>query len=252
MRNQNFGKMIFGLASLAMMVNVASAGFITTHDIPETGSDAGSGISSSNAYTHALDFGSGSWGANYQINGVTFTHLNSVANNSPGFSGTDATTGKGFSLVANAYAIQQYSGGTSTHADGQVGNLLNDFVTMGNWADMVLTLSDLTVGENYSTRFYYRPWIDNDSRTDTLTFNGDGTADSTTFNEDAGSSAHYISYDFTASGSTEVITIGKQFHLYGVTNQVLSAIPEPANAIPLGSLLASALLLRTRRRDHVA
>jgi hypothetical protein len=110
-------------------------------------------------------------------------------------------------------------------------NMLRDmYVPYGD--PYTLTLSGLTVGADYSTRIYYRPWENNQTRTVTLTFNGDGTPAPITINQDAGSSAHYVAYDFTASGNSVTVNFSSSaWHLYGATNQV---IPEPAAAL-LGS-----------------
>lgn len=224
-----------------------AAGTISIVDIPATGSDVGSGISSSNTYTHALDFGSNSgWGSTYLINGVTFTH---TAASAPGnsLSGTDLTTGKGFSLAQAGVGVQTHPGNGHATADGQMGNLLTDMnYAFADGNPMVLTLTGLSAGANYSTRIYYRPWNNDATRTSTITFNGDGTGVSTSINEDAGTLAHYVSYDFTASASSVTVsfqqTAGGGWHLYGVTNQV---VPEPSSGL---LLLGSAVALGLRRR----
>lgn len=233
-------KMLKSLAVGAVaLASVASAGVITITDLPLTGSDAASGISSDFTYTHALDFGAQTGVEAYSINDVPITQAGISGNV---FSGTDATSGAAWSISGNN---QWHVGNTNTRTDGNISKLLRDmYVPFGG--AYTLTLSDLTAGTEYSTRIYYRPWSNNDTRNTALTFNGDGTPLSTgTINQDAGSSAHYVAYDFTASGTSMTVNFSNNnWHLYGVTNHV---IPEPATS---GLLLlgATAFLGLLRRK----
>jgi hypothetical protein len=226
-------------STLAMMLaaGVASAGVITTGDIPATNSDEGSGISSDFTYTHALDFGSQGGVDPYSINGVAITQAGISGDV---FSGTDGTSGAAWSISGNN---QWHAGNDNTRTDGNISKLLRDmYVPFGD--PYTLTLSGLTADTQYSTRIYYRPWENNGTRNSILTFNGDGTPLSTgTINQDAGSSAHYVAYDFTASGTSVTVSFSNNsWHLYGATNHV---IPEPAS---FGMLGAAAIALLLRRR----
>lgn len=232
-----FKNIIRGAAALFVLAGAAqAASTITIFDIPLTGSDAASGISSDYTYTHALDFGSQGSVAAYSINSVPITQAGISGNT---FSGTDGTSGAAWAISGNN---QWHAGNDNTRADGNISKLLRDmYVPFGG--AYTLTLSGLTAGTEYSTRIYYRPWNNNGTRTTTLTFNGDGTPAATTINQDAGSSAHYVAYDFTASGTSMTVNFNNNsWHLYGATNHV---IPEPSAAL-LGSL-GMLFLLRRRR-----
>ena len=189
---------------------------LSIKDIPATGSDAGSGISASRTYTHALSFGDST--GTLIINGVSFTEVNTAM-------------GTGYSYT-NASTFTAHAGNANTHADGNMSVLLTGmFYFSGNTDPVVLTLSGLTPGMKYSTRVYYRPWTDGATRNETVTFNGNGASTSYTtpptyLNEDAGATAHYLQYDFTARGSTVTFWTtpqsgGTPWHLYGVSTEVI-------------------------------
>lgn len=235
---QPFKNTILGAAALFVLAEAAeAASTITIVDIPLTGSDAASGISSEYTYTHALDFGSQAGVAAYSINSVPITQAGISGNT---FSGTDATSGKAWSISGNN---QWHAGNTNTRSDGDTSKLLRDMYVPFSGA-YTLTLSGITAGTDYSTRIYYRPWTNNSTRTATLTFNGDGAPEATTINQDAGTSAHYVAYDFTASGTSMTVNFSSSaWHLYGATNHVV--IPEPSAAL-LGTL-GMFFLLRRRR-----
>jgi uncharacterized delta-60 repeat protein len=193
-------------------------------DIPATGSDAASGLSSSKTYTHALDFGNGS--GTIVVNGVTFNRVSSYSQ-----SGS-----YGFTAESPAHASWYYGNPrTPAASDGNMSTMLNDFFHTGgatNGTHSYFTLFGLTPGVSYSTRIYYRPtgWDpinpgSGGGRNNTITFNGDGVDTSIQVYEDSGYGAHYVEYDFTATGTAETITFVatsvNSWHLYALTNEVI-------------------------------
>jgi hypothetical protein len=186
------------------------------------------------------------------------------------------TTGTGFTYAvstgtANAYSTTTaYTGAGATGSTG-LNALLQDMIYDGNnspGGTATLTLTGLATNTNYETRLYVRSFGSDtgitaaNTRTSTISFNGDGTPVSAgTINEDdastvpgagfASSQVYAISYDFNSGASTtESITFTEantnlSWHIYGVTNQ---AVPEPATA---GFLAVAAIGLLSRRRKFV-
>ncbi len=244
---------IVAAVGLLALAGSLQAGMISIKDIPATGSDAGSGISTSNTYTHTLDLGTGS--GILSINEVAFTRVSD-------FSGT--VNGFGYSYTV-AGSAQKNAGGERSPAatDGNMATMLSDFFNPyslnGNETE-TLTLSGLTAGTAYSMRVYYRPttWDAinpglGTGRVNTVTFNGDDANASIKVYEDDGYAAHYLQYDFNATGtsvtftSTEVDTnVNNGFHIYGVTNQVM--IPEPNILVLLISGLIGLMAYAWRKR----
>ncbi len=162
--------------------------------------DAGTGISASKNYTHALDFAEGT---PVTINGVIFTGA--------------GLTGANWNLAgANPSA-----GNGATGATGDISRLLNNFYYNGDPA--TLTLSGLTSGVTYETRLYERQW--GGDRTQLFTVNGNGTG-TMIFDNDASSTPSFIPFRFTATGTSATITTDQigagTYHWYGATNEVVA------------------------------
>jgi hypothetical protein len=225
------GRSVLGCLAMigALWGLAATAGTLTTVDIPATGSDAGSGLSSNKTYTHALDFGATT--GTQVINGVTFTRVS-------------AASGTGYTLSGT---FSPYAGAAHPYADGGMSNLLTDFSVCTDSTN-VLTLSGLTPGKTYSVRVYYRPW--SAPRSVTVTFNGDGGDSALLLDEDAGSAAHFLKYNFTASGSSVAIAMVRAgaagWHLFGVSCEerpplaTLSIVDIPATGSDVASGLSGA------------
>ncbi len=221
------------LVLLAATVGM-QAGTISVVDLPAVGTDAASDISTAKTYTHALDFVGSQAAAT--INGVAFTQATA-------FTGTDYAYSS--PSTTNHLDVELRPG----QADGGMHTLLVGFF----FADCgttptpaYLTLSGLTAGTQYSTRVYYQNFAD-DARTNDVTFNGDGTPVTLEVNQSI-SGAHYLEYNFTASGDSVTITTQNKpehfsFLMYGVTNEV---VPEPTTMglLALGGGLS---LLRRKR-----
>ena len=190
--------------------------------------DASSGISSSKTYTHAVDFGSGTPGAN--INGVQFTA---------------ATTG---TLPANVqYDVtsggrNDNSGNGNHNVTGNVVNLFTDMIYNGNNAAggaATVTLQGLIPGVEYDARFYTRQWGAG-SRTSAIGFdtNADTIPETTvTISQDNASlnppgfpdadQAYALSYQYTAESSSLSTTFTQavynaSWHQYGVSNEFVA------------------------------
>lgn len=115
-----------------------------------------------------------------------------------------------------------------------------------------ITLSGLTEDVTYDVRLYSRPYVVGDpNRTSILTFDEDGVGGnqaSITISQDNydGSYAQYVSYVYTADSSGElVIKLSPNpglpaygWFMYGLTNEVVGAVPEPGTL----ALLATGLI----------
>ena len=96
--------------------------------------------------------------------------------------------------------------------------------TMKDW--FLMDFGGLTAGDQYSLRIYYRYWGNSLGRLQDFYFNGEGTQQAYSSNpvdQDAGG-AHYLEYDFTASGTdvscaiTNAAILGNEsMMIYGAT-----------------------------------
>ena len=252
-------KLLAASAAFALAGLVASNAAAAVTIVPFS-DDATSGISASNTYTHAVDYGDDNTAAT--INGVPFTFYGSsssfsVVNTEP--AGTVFNAYDASNTLENGSRYGVHS--TPTFGGGGVEAMLRDFVyhsttpaagVIGTSNYQTLTLSGLTPGQTYDFRVYYRPWTANDNRTVTLSFGyGDPFAETTSINEDAGAidnNAHYASFVYTATDSTFTLATAStiatyNWHVYGITNQ--EVVPEPAALSLLG--LSGLALLRRRR-----
>ena len=208
------------------------AGTFTIVDLPATGTDAATGISTSKTYTHAFDFGVN---APVTINGVVFER-GPTANLTAAYTGT-SRQGCGYTIsdtrAATNISATHAGNDPSAQADGSCVGLLWDMVyhVTPNVGDgLQLTLSNLVPLTTYSTRFYYRTWTlpSDASRRFNLSADGESNgdfSDTMSFWEDAGG-AHYLDYTFTADDTnvtfrfvSTVYNYG--MHIYGFTNEVL-------------------------------
>jgi len=174
--------------------------------------DAGTGISSSKTYTHALDFNAGASVAN--INGVAFAAA--------------GTTGATWTLNAGGTAGNANTG--MIPASGGMHTLLEDFYYGANPGQLALT--GLTPGETYELRFYNRRW--GGDRTQAITYTAGTATASLNFNEDASDAPSYIGYRYVADATGTVTarfainnSSNASYHFYGLTNEVV-----PASALP--------------------
>ena len=103
------------VAMLALLATASiHAGTITTNGLPNTGTDAATGISTANTYVCCLAFGTN---GNVNINSVPFqqVHPGGVA---PPFNGTDSTHGGTYTLSANHNLNSTANGNATSQADG--------------------------------------------------------------------------------------------------------------------------------------
>lgn len=203
---------------------IAQAGTISVVNLPPTGTDLATGITTNKHYVCAFDFGNGTA---VNINGVTFTHYNPptgtdyLSTADANFGGTLTLTSPGTNGVNHSVTINisrtsnSGQGNVPGQADGNMKTLLTDLIYLtgppssNDWLQQVY--GGLTVGDQYSLRLYYRYWGNSvgDRRQD-FDFNGEGTWQAYSNNpvdEDAGTNgachgARYVEYDFTASSTT--------------------------------------------------
>ena len=183
--------------------------------------DAGTGISSNKVYTHKLDFGTRSSPATV-INGVTFDKVTTVSGTLNGYGWAN------FPPLAHGGNSPEGLHGVATNSG--IYNLLYDMdygLQFPGAATMQLT--GLTLGKRYEVRFYNRSWGWNGGRTQTLTFDPDGSgpiSEAITFNPDA-LDPNFVAYRYTAASSTLAITVqsmytNSTYHIYGLSNEETS------------------------------
>jgi Concanavalin A-like lectin/glucanases superfamily/F5/8 type C domain len=223
---------VLALVAVAMAIfgfTTSSANAGTISYVQITG-DADCGISVENAYTHTLDFGTGSPGA--LINGVQFDAYNAAANGTLNFN-REVATG----------LLSEHAGNAAHNVSGSLADLLTDMYYNGdNAVDGVTTwtLSGLTAGYTYHTRIYTRQWGAGGTRHVTFVFDPDGAGpvsdsteminqdDATSVGFTNGNDAYYINYEFTAvAGEDLVITLTQDifnysWHLYGLSNEEIA------------------------------
>ena len=183
-------------------------------------SDAGTGISNTKTYTHALDFADG---PDIAINGVNFTSA--------------GLTGANWSLTGASPS----AGNTATTATGNISRLLTSFYYNGNPAN--LTLTGLTPGVTYESHLYQRRW--GGDRTQLFTINAGSGTGTMLFDSDLSGSASYIPLRYTANGSgTATITTNMvgagTYHWYGMSNEVVASpvltVGDATNSTYSGSM----------------
>jgi hypothetical protein len=195
---------LFMAAFLLAAVSIR-AGTITVTSLPSTGTDAATGINSTdsptNHYVCCLAFGTGT--AGISVNGVPFQH--EAPTGALTASGTDPVHGGSWTLTANHNLGATSNANWNTQADGNTAKLLYGpcYVTASAPANSWLeqTYGGLTAGAQYAFRLYYRQWVsDTTKRTQNIVYNGEGANQLYSGNpldEDAGGAA-FIEYDFTA------------------------------------------------------
>ena len=224
------------------------AGSITVVNLPATGTDAATGINSTNTYLCCLDFGNGA--AVGSINGVAFQHL-SFPNTSTVNSGTETNHGGTWNISANLN-LASTSGGpvsASSQADGNTAIMLTDLGYVASSAPanswLVQDYGGLSAGATYALRFYYRQWSTTGTRAINISFNGEGINQSYSgnpLNEDIGA-AHYLEYDFTAKSGDVFVYMtnlngNESALIYGMSLQETSPavhnVPPTITTQPVG------------------
>lgn len=249
------------LAVLALLVGAtAQAGTISIVDFTN---DATSGISDAKSYTHTIDPGDQTAAT---VNGVVFDQVPS-----PGYTPEFPSGVPFIDVPALNYrhetaggVLHNLSGGT-TGVTGGVNDLMNDLIyNHGSMVgkDQTITLSGLTAGVTYDMRLYYRPWTAGDTmRVNNITCDEDGAGplgSSQFVGEDDGDGtfASYFSYVYTAGSEGKlVISItpnpasgAHSWHTHGLTNEVVSEIPEPGTLALLTCGLVGLLAYAWRKR----
>jgi hypothetical protein len=183
--------------------------------VPWTG-DEDSGISSANTYTHAYNFGET---ASVVVNGVTFT----------GVGGANPAVAGRFSYTAPTVL----TGNAQNNLAGSSRDLGNAFV-YGSPTPR-LTLEGLTPGAPYRLKLFGAGFGPNDGRR-ASTFMGGGESLSVDENVLGQGNGIIVNYDFTATGTTEVIEsrvlAAGTYHLWAIANQVLPVVLAITQSAP--------------------
>lgn len=257
------------VAVALLMPWLSEAGTITVANLPATGTDAATGISTTNTYLCCIDFGN-SANPPGNINGVQFIHPNlgnQVVNTT---NGVDAIHGGSYTITTGGPAACEIAetssttqGSVTNQADGNMRALLTDMIYVGSSAPvnswLNQTYGGLIPGHPYALRIYYRYWGNTvGGRPLNVYFNGEGMPQAYSGNplaEDAGG-AHYIEYDFTAS-STNVsgmmtnLVANDSPLVYGVTMQDKSGpsapimSQQPSVGVDGNSIVISAIAMGT-------
>ena len=226
-------KRIAGLMARLVVVGATSAVWGGTISYLPITNDADSGISASNVYVHALDFGTHDNGA--LVNGVQFTRGDISTVGLPG----------GVTYTVSSGGRNQHGGDGNANVSGGVTNLFYDMIYNSSCAPggtATLSLSRLVPGAQYDARIYTRQWgaSAGTARLVTIGFdtNNDLVAEDSTpqINEDDATSvgfasfdqAYALSYQFTATSDRLNIIFtqannNNSWHVYGSSLQQTGA-----------------------------
>ncbi len=177
---------------------------ISVGAIPASGSDAASGISSTNTYLDALNFTAS--GTPLTINGVTFSPVSATGTSA---SGVDSVNGGSWALSMTSVQTPTFHTATLTNglSDGSLSNLLSYAAQLSGSVQIgdsiTLTFSNLVAAGQYRIRLFYAP-LSTNALPVTFTFNGRGSNEVVNLDENLGAStnskgAYYVDYAFTAT-----------------------------------------------------
>lgn len=198
-------------------------------------SDATSGISALNTYTHAVDFN----GDGAVINGVTFL--------------AGSQTGANYTLTGS---LTPFSGNNQNELPAPAGNGINDLADTFFYGGpvQVLTLNGLIPNASYRAGFLVAGWggaaqllKGSDDNIQRL-FDRDGDLTTAIIQ----TSPVIINFDYTASalGAVDLTfteeTLNNSFHHYGFFNQLIN-VPEPSGAVLMACGFLGSLSRRSRK-----
>lgn len=247
------------IASLLLLLPFATQAATTFTIMPWT-TDASTGISSANTYTHAYYLAPFTTPAGTTtttvLNGVTFTGLNPAAN-AGGVSGSSLSSSIAGTFTSTNFTVRSTSN-LSNNITSAVGagydaskNLAaNRALATAGTTSQSLTLSGLSIGQEYQLSLFTVGFTDNRSVTYTLAgsssdiYTFGGSTPEATYGSHNGAIVN-MTYTATATDMTLTLaTSGGSSHLYAFANAIV--VPEPSRA--LLSLLSIGLLLTHRRR----
>ncbi len=224
------------LSFLIRLLAVIGAGSVAATTIqqaalPQTGTDAASGISTGNSYTHAINLGTSA--ADVTINGVGFDGqvLSATLTDTIRSGNTIGVS------VAPTGTLGNTAGNAGLKADGSMRTMLLPFgfhSTAPLNGLMTFTLNNLQAGATYSTRFYGYGWeTGGTARSVEVSTSAEGNTVSQTveWNQFGQYSAFYIDVTYTlATGTSATISLktldsNNGPHVAGITNQILASPP---------------------------
>ena len=204
--------------------------------------DADSGISSADTFTHAVDFGSSGTAT---VNGVVFANDVNVA------AGGRANSG------GRTYGANVHGGDTPPAVGGEVAKVFHD-MQYGGTSGQYIELTGLTEGQWYDVRLYDRAWDYNSTtRTYRINYNvgSDGSVEYQTPIIDqnradldppdlSGNVSWATSYVYQADSSGKIKLIfdilnTANYHLYGLTNQLLTVVGAGNVNLPTTNIAAT-------------
>lgn len=240
---KNIHRQLAIFASVTLLTLTSYAGTVFYAPVPPTESDNGSGISTKNVYTSAVNAG----GADIDVNGVTLHAL----------SGSGKTSTSDNVTISTDTGMLINGGGKSDNikADGSLADALSSMIFNNDAANnseqyVVLDPVSLKAGRTYDLRVYVCN-TSGENRMVNLSFVGDGKASVETdfFNEDDATTSpggfvdpnqvYYINYRYKWDGeSTPGVTITQKnghapFCLYALTNQQVTGDVAGEPARPL-------------------
>jgi hypothetical protein len=208
--NRRFFRLATALSAAAAMLICGASAQAGVFSLTPFVSDATSGVSPANTYTHLIDW----LGPGAVVNGVAFA-------------AAPSQLGPNYALGSVPNALPDGSFNTPPFnvtvppGDG-FNSMFKSFFYGGGFPETV-ALFGLTPGKTYSTRFYSDPW--GGPRVQDVESNGNRIV----YDEDA--VTQYLDYTFTATDTKNVVSFtianGGSMHQYALSNQEVAAPLRP-------------------------
>lgn len=244
-------RVLMGMSALAISMPAVGEAAVTIWGPATTISDD-TDISTAGTLVHAVNLGSES---SATVNGVTFSSFPVPFNSSPITVGNITVRETMGPMSSYAYGQGNTAPYTSLSAPYQA--LLNDFVASGLIEAIEVTISGLTIGQEYQVQVWSNLSAAGSSDTNPNIVTLDGGAQNMQSNttDTAGGLGQYALGTFTADSATLIFTVsalsgnvsvGPYSRAWPALNAFqVRAVPEPSS---MALLALSALPLRRRRK----